>query len=380
MLLLDGRPLQSASALRGIGTYARGLVAGLAPLVEPGELQLLLARGASDPPELHRYGLRAPSVRVASLRRRTVQQATDPFLIANALRRIKPALYHGVEFGQPVAARMPVVITVHDLIPLVFPAQYPWERRARVLSLRLLPRADTVIAVSSSTARDIARHTRTPPSRITVVPEGVAPAFMPASPEDVDAVQRRFGVTRPYLLAVGAFDPRKRIRVLADVVRRVRPHHDVELVVAGEQGVFLPAVQEALDATGIASSTRLTGHVSMRELVALYSGARCLVFTSAYEGFGLPPLEAMACGAAAVVFANSSLVEIAGPAPAVPDGDAAAMADAVCTILDDDAGRARRSAASREWAARFTWQRTAEMTLDVYKQAIHQRLQRTSRQ
>jgi alpha-1,3-rhamnosyl/mannosyltransferase len=103
----------------------------------------------------------------------------------------------------------------------------------------------------------------------------------------------------------------------------------------------------------------------------VYTGPICLVFTSAYEGFGLPPLEAMACGSPAVVFANSSLVEIAGPGAAVqPDGDASAMAEAVCAILDDAAGHVRRSSAGREWAAQFTWRRAAQMTLDVYGHAL----------
>src|SRR5205807_235940 len=131
---------------------------------------------------------------------------------------------------------------------------------------------------------------------VVVVPEGIAPMFEPATPAAIDAVRHRLGITRPFLLAVGAFDPRKRIQLLADVVRRVRSRHDVELVIAGEQGNFLWPVR----------------------------GARA----------------------------------------------AAAMADAVCAILDDDSGRARRAVAGREWTAKFTWQRAAQLTFDVYKQAI----------
>ena len=370
MLLLDGRPLQSRSSLRGIGTYTRGLISGLVELGDAGEIGLLLARGAPDPPEVGLHGVRPARERIALLHP-TLQPAADPFLIARALRRIRPELYHGVEFGQPVVARVPVVVTVHDLIPFLYPRDYPWVRRSRALARRLLPRADRVIAVSQATARDVERLTRTPPSRVVVVPEGIAPIFEPATPAAIDEVRHRLGITRPFLLAVGAFDPRKRIQLLADVVRRVRSRHDVELVIAGEQGNFLWPVRGALAAAGLAACSRLAGHVTPEDLVALYTGTSCLVFTSAYEGFGLPPLEAMACGSPAAVFANSSLVEIAGPASVVqPDGDAPAMADAVCAILDDDSGRARRAVAGREWTAKFTWQRAAQLTFDVYKQAI----------
>ena len=372
MLLLDGRPLQSRSALRGIGTYTRGLLSGLADAGQAGGVELLLSRGAPEPPEARLYGLRSPEARIPTLHP-TLQPAADPFLIARALRRIQPALYHGVEFDQPLVARMPVVVTVHDLIPFLFPRHYPWVRRARLLVLRLLPRADRVIAVSQATARDVERLTGTASSRIAVIPEGVAPVFTPARDELVAAERRRLGITRPYLLAVGAFDPRKRIEVLADVVRRVRLRHDVELVIVGEQGNFLGPLRAALDAAGITALSRLAGHVPSQELVALYTGTSCLVFTSAYEGFGLPPLEAMACGSPAAVFANSSLVEVAGPAALVQqDGDGAAMAAAVCAILDDESGRAQRASAGREWAARFTWTRAAQMTLSVYEQALRQ--------
>lgn len=370
MLLLDGRPLQSRSSLRGIGTYTRGLISGLVELGEAGEIGLLLARGAADPPEVRLDGVRPARERIPLLHP-TLQPVADPFLIARALRQIRPELYHGVEFGQPVVARVPVVVTVHDLIPFLYRRDYPWVRRARALARRLLSRADRVIAISQATARDVERLTRVQPSRLVVVPEGVAPMFAPAAASAIAAVSQRLGITRPYLLGVGAFDPRKRIQLLADVVRRVRSRHDVELVIVGEQGNFLWPVRGALAAAGLAAYSRLAGHVSAEDLVALYTGTSCLVFTSAYEGFGLPPLEAMACGSPAAVFANSSLAEIAGPASVVqPDGDAAAMTDAVCAILEDDSGRARRALAGREWSAKFTWQRTAQLTLDVYRQAM----------
>jgi glycosyltransferase involved in cell wall biosynthesis len=145
----------------------------------------------------------------------------------------------------------------------------------------------------------------------------------------------------------------------------------VDLVIAGDQGTFESTVRAALRSAGIEKCSRLVGHVDQATLAALYTGAECLLFTSAYEGFGLPPVEAMACGTPVALFDNSSLPEVAGPASLmVADGDAAAMAAAVARLLGDPRERAQRSGSGLGWAARFTWKRAAEATLAVYERAL----------
>ena len=167
-----------------------------------------------------------------------------------------------------------------------------------------------------------------------MIPEGIAPVFRPASAEVQRLRREKLRLDRPFLLAVGTFDPRKRIALLAEVVRRVRQRHDVALIIAGDQGTFTQLVTDELARAGLAEHARVIGHVTTDDLVALYTAAELFVFTSAYEGFGLPPLEAMACGTPAVVFDNSSLPEVSGPAASmVPDGDAGAMAAAINRLL-----------------------------------------------
>jgi len=373
MILLDGRALQTPSAVRGIGTYVRGLLSGFLELGAPLDIELLLTRGRPDPPEV-KAPLRAASARIAAAHP-TLQPVLDPLLVARALRRLSPRLYHAVEWGQPLTpGRTPVVITVHDLISFIFPRDYPWVRRSHLGPLRLLRRADRIIAVSQSTAADLLRIAHVDPSRLVTIPEGVADVFDAVPREQIAAVRARHGLGRPYVLAVGTFDPRKRIQTLASTVRKLAGWHDVDLVIAGDQGTFGASVLAALAREGITARSHVIGHVTTDDLAALYAGSLCLLFTSAYEGFGLPPLEAMRCGTGVVMFRNSSLTEIAGPAALlVPDGDAEAMARAAAALIGDTAERSRRIGAGREWSRGFTWRRTAERTLAVYEDAMARR-------
>jgi glycosyltransferase involved in cell wall biosynthesis len=366
---MDGRPLQGASSVRGIGSYERGLLAGFAELAAPPQVSLLLSAHAEPPAEVTSAVL--PSARRIPVVHPTLQPIADTLFVANALRGVGADLYHAIEFGQPVRTRLPVVVTVHDLIPFVMPRDYPWVRRARLLGLRLLSHADAVIAVSDATRRDILRFTKTSPTKVSVIPEGIDPAFRPATAEAVQHLREQLHLDRPFLLAVGTFDPRKRIALLADVVRRVRSDHDVALVIAGDQGTFIESVTAELARAGLAEHARVIGHVTNDDLVSLYTAAEAFVFTSAYEGFGLPPLEAMACGTPAVVFDNSSIAEVSGGAACVVrDGDAAAMAAAVNRLLDDPEEHERRHSTGRAWVETFTWQRAAEMTFDVYRAVL----------
>lgn len=360
-LVIDGRALQDRSSVRGIGTYVRGLCEGLAGLGVRADL--LLRAGEPPPPEAGRLGL-GEAARIPVLKRR-IQPVADPLLVMRALRRARPALYHAVEWAQPLRSTVPVVVTVHDLIPFLYPRLYPWMRRERLLALHLLRRAGAIIAVSACTAADTVRLAHVDPARVTVVPHGVATAFSPAPAAAVAAALERLGVRGPYLLSVGTFDPRKRIDLLTGVAARLG---GITLVVAGDQGVYADAVAAAAARSGVAGRTVVTGHIPLDDLVALYSGAGCVLFTSGYEGFGLPLLEAMACATPVVSFRNSALGEVGGTAAVlVEDADTAAMAAAARRLLDDPAERAERVAAGREWAAGFTWEATARRTLEVYR-------------
>ncbi len=370
--LLDGRPLQDASAVRGIGTYVRGLLHGFERWGRAADVGLLLERGGRAP--TLPAGIAVHPCRLFAVNRH-LRPLVDPLQVRWALARQPPLLYHAVDYAQPILPPVPVVLTVHDLIPFVMPTLYPWMRRERALAMRQFRRADAVIAVSESTAADLRRLAGVDERRITVIPEGVAAPPPPAEGRIVE-VRRRLDLPARFLLAVGTFDPRKRIDLLAEVVRAVRTEHPLGLVVAGSQGNFSGAMADALMRAGVASCTRVLGHVSADDLQVLYQTGECLVFTSAYEGFGLPPLEAMAAGMPVVVFGNSSLREVVGDAGlVVTDGDVMAMAAAVRAILSNPHERERRAALGRRRAGTFTWDRAAAATLDLYSRVVDGRSQ-----
>jgi glycosyltransferase involved in cell wall biosynthesis len=356
-VLIDARPLQGPSGARGIGSYVRGLLAGLLEQGFDHNVSLLVDARLPTPsgPE---GAFVAHSVRPRYRGRFGLME--EAATMGGRLERIRPRLYHATSLALPSRSPVPLVVTLHDLIPWALGGRQMWGERSRWwLGRRLLRRADLVIAVSSHVARDAQRLARIPEERLVVVPEGVGPGFRPA-PGAAARVAERHGVRAPYLLYVGALDARKDPHGLLRAWQAARTAGaDVELVVAGSPGPQAPAELPG---------ARRLGHVSHSELVDLYSAGACFVFPSRNEGFGLPLLEAMACGCPVVAYRNSSIPEVVGEAgPLVEDGDAEALG-AAAAQLACDSGRAEMArAAGLRRARRFTWARTASETIAAYR-------------
>ena len=356
-VLIDARPLQRGDALRGIGSYLRGLLTGL--LEEGFDRQLaLLLDGRLPTPPLPSGDLRAYSVRPRySGRLGLVEEAAT---LSGRLEQIRPALYHATTLALPGRSPVPLLATVHDLIPWALRGPGLWGERSRWwLGRRLLRRADLIVAVSKATARDARRFARVAEERLLVIPEAAAPGFRPAEGA-AERVGKRHGIHAPYLLYVGALDARKQPSALPRVWRRVRAAGvDVDLVLAGAPGRQAPAYMEG---------ARRLGYLKHAELVDLYTAAGCLVFPSRYEGFGLPLLEAMACGCPVVAYRNSSIPEVVGEAGLlVPDGDVEALSDAAAQVILDARRTAELRAAGLRRARRFSWRDTARATIAAYR-------------
>jgi len=283
-------------------------------------------------------------------------------------------LYHATEHLLMPLRRVPTVLTVHDLIFKLFPRYHKrlnyWFLNA-VMPL-FVRRADAVIAISQATRRDLITHYGTPPEKITVVYEAAAPCFRPPTAEAVAAVRARYGLPERFLLTVGTIEPRKNlVRLLETLVRLRREEPKLHLVVVGSRGWLYEDFFRRRAELGLENVVHLPGYVPDADLPAVYGAATVVVMPSLYEGFGLPVLEAMACGVPVVSSRAASLPEIGGEAARYFDPtNVEEMTAVLAQVLGDADLRAEMRAAGLERAARFSWERTARETMAVYERVL----------
>ena len=285
---------------------------------------------------------------------------------------------HVPYFAPPLWKPRPVVITVHDLIPMTLP-DYRGSALVRAYTRLVAAASRTatlILTDSEASRRDVLRLLRVPTERVRTVYLAADPAFLPPGPEAVQAVRDKYGLARPYVLYLGGFDRRKNvvglIRAFSLLPRGIRDRH--HLVIAGRLpprgSDFFPDPRSAAREAGVAGGVIFLDWVPEEEKPALYGGAACFAFPSFYEGFGLPPLEAMACGAPVVASKAGSLPEIVGDGGLLVDPwDEDALAGAMARLLEDVDEREALSWKALEWARRFTWERTALETLAAYREA-----------
>jgi glycosyltransferase involved in cell wall biosynthesis len=304
--------------------------------------------------------------------------------LPGATRRADVSLVHVPYFAAPLRQRVPHVVTVHDVIPLALPA-YGGTAQMR-LYLRLVSRAARkarlVLTDSEHARSDIVARLAIPPERIRVTPLAAAGLYQPvASYADEEAVGRmraRFGLIRPFVLNVGGYDARKRlaqvIRGFALTAPAIDPSVEYDLVIAGAPHSGNPALYPPLDPViaqlGLNERVRQLGFVSDEDKRDLYRAAAAFVFASEYEGFGLTPLEALACGAPVICSNRSSLPEVVGDAGLLIDPEPQAIAAALTRVLSEPDLRARLSARAPERAKLFSWERTANLTVNAYREAL----------
>ncbi|HEV2803026.1 MAG TPA: glycosyltransferase family 1 protein [Pyrinomonadaceae bacterium] len=363
------------SGLAGVETYITNLIEALADANERHRYTLYVTRGrtAAD-----RFAGRWPHVSL----RKTLPQTPFiriPYSLPVELRRHRADLLH-VQFTAPPLSPCPVIATIHDLSFEHLPETF--KRRSWV-QLRLTVRrtartAAHIITSSEFSRRDLIETYNLAPERVTVALAAAPPHFRPATAEAVADMRRRYNIAGEYVLAVGSIQPRKNlvrlVRAYSDLRRR-RSHDKLpQLVLVGKRAWLYGETLRAVERSGVASNVLFTGYVPERDLPALYTGALCFVYPSYFEGFGLPPLEAMQCGAAVIAGDRTSLPEVVGDAGLLVNPfDEDAIGASIARLIDDAELRAELKARGQARAARFSWAETARRTLQVYEQATKEK-------
>ena len=412
----------------GIGRYVTNLARALVPLLADDE-RLTVICDPTQPIQLPSSAA-AQTIPLAVSPFSLRQQWSVPRLLRGAaltvddgrrtndkrktagLLRPSPVIYHSPYIAMPYLPGVPALLTVYDLIPLRYPAYSTARARLfiRWVTRLALRSARHVIAISEFTRRDFMAEFGLQPEQITAIPLAAAPAFQPQPPEAIAALRTRYDLPERFVLYLGSNKPHKNLTRLVEAWQMANQRMAnsewqtasrelqiavTRLVIAGAWDERYPEARELSDSSGAkaspenaelsASSNQLPiwlGRVPEADLPALYGAATTFVFPSLYEGFGLPVLEAMACGTPVICSNTSSLPEVAGEPSAgagpsaallVDPLDTEALAEALRLVLTDDGLRAELRRRGLARAARFTWQQTAAATLAIYRQEAHRR-------
>ncbi|MFQ5458593.1 MAG: glycosyltransferase family 4 protein [Myxococcota bacterium] len=363
-VLLDARAI--AAPLHGIARYGWNLLRAYAAMETGHHFHVIFGPGPLP------GSFEAPSNFTIT------RVPVAPYGIAEQLRmprylaRVDCDLHHALTYTAPLASRRPLVLSVFDLIHLRYPREYSALHPLyyRLVVGPLARRARVVITLSEASRRDIALRLGADPARVRVTPLAADPAFRPPSPDDMARLEAAFGLAPGYVLHLSNYRSHKRAESVVEAYALLRARGDVKapLVLAGNP----PArFRNWLARDGRGTGVRVLGDIGEGDLPRLYGAAAVFVFPSLCEGFGLPPLEAMACGTPVIVSNVSSLPEVVGgDALLVDPADTRGIADAIALVLSDAALAAdlRERGAAR--AATFSWDRVARETLALYDEAL----------
>jgi glycosyltransferase involved in cell wall biosynthesis len=373
-IVIDARRIRDF----GIGTYIRSLVRALSAIDQKNRYTLV--SGPDDMRDL--IGL--PENFSRAIYSGQDERHLDNVFFPMFLRGLAPDLVHVPLNRVPLLMIQPYVVTVHDLANLLFEWEEHSKLRIQLRRLRLkrgLARASEVIAVSEATRRDVEQLARVPPDRLRLVYNAPDPGFSVSDgageDEERSRIMERYQIQRPFLLYAGNIRRHKNIPRLVEAFAVVRGqlashpgYHDLRLVIIGDNISQYPAVRQAVIRSRSEHVVRFLGFVPFETLRYFYQTAAAFVFPSRYEGFGLPPIEAMACGTPVVTSNVSSLPEVVGDAAVLINPENVFdIVRGIREVLLDDELRATLITRGREQAARFSWSRTARQVLEIYEEA-----------
>jgi glycosyltransferase involved in cell wall biosynthesis len=361
---VDARLMQHQPA--GITRYTRHLLQELAKLNDHDEFIVFQHR---------RH--RTPLIEKTNFRRATlyapVHTHLEQWMLPVELARFSLDLLHSTDFIPPLYTTVPTVITVHDLAFLHWPHFLTKDSAAYYGQIdRAVRHAEHIIVPSESTKQDLTAMLGVPPAKISVIYEAADELFVPLPIEETRAeVMAKYKLPESYILFVGTIEPRKNVDGLIRAFHHLRNKYginDTALVIAGGKGWLYNETLELIRQLNLEQSVKLVGRVVDAELHKLYVAARCHVHAAHYEGFGLPPLEAMACGTPTIVSNVSSLPEVVGDAALLVDpSNWEEIAVAIHRVLSDDQLHAELREKGLQRARFFNWESAARRTMEVYQ-------------
>jgi glycosyltransferase involved in cell wall biosynthesis len=361
--------------LAGNESYAVNLIEALAEIDQTNLYMLYVTKPAA----IDRFANRWPNFKVRQTLPHT-PLVRIPLTLSAELRRNPVDVLH-VQFTAPPFAPCPVVTTIHDLSFEHLPETFKRRSRAqlRLTVRRTARKAALILTLSEFSRRDIIETYAVDPERVIVTPAAAPTHFKPVDDEtELAKIRERYGIGANYLLSLGSIQPRKNLTRLIEAfqwLRKSRPDDTPpQLVIAGKRGWLDDEIFRAAQQDGLNESVKFIGYVPEEELPALYSGAMCFVYPSYFEGFGLPVLEAMQCGAPVIAGNQTSLPEVAGDAALLFDPfDTRALGEAIARVIDHSDYRAELRAKGLKRAAEFSWIATARLTLKAYEGAAASR-------
>jgi glycosyltransferase involved in cell wall biosynthesis len=368
----------------GIGTYIRNLIQALAAVDLHNQYTLVIS-----PENLRELPALPENFEVATYGRRDSDLA-DHFAFPVFLRNLPADLYHIPVNRVPLLMRKPYVVTIHDMASLLFDTGRSLRNNLRQYQFRRgLLRADRVIAVSAATRRDVVNLMGVQPQRIRLVYSAPSPEFFQhgrvadaraAGPEtealEQHRILERYQIHYPFLLYAGAIRPQKNIPRLVEAFAIARAglanhaeYHDLRLIIIGDEISRYPAVRQAVIQSRVEDAVRFLGFVPFDTMRVFYEAAAAFVFPSLYEGFGLPPLEAMASGTPVITSAMSSLPEVVGEAAMLVNPENVFdIARGIKEVLLNRELRAKLTDEGRIHAAKYSWKNTAQQVLEIYRE------------
>lgn len=368
-IAIDGLPL--CDPLTGVGHYTLELARHLA---SSGEDEVLVISPRAFIPSLAAAN-NATNLSFIHIRVNPVTRYWWSLGLPGYIRKNQVEVFHGTNFEVPLRGNRPSVVTIHDLSQILY-SQTHERRRARRARQRLplMTRTATIVITPTEAVRqEVHKHLQVPLNRIVAIAEAARSSFRPLDLKSTATVLEQLQITRPFVLYVGTVEPRKNLLTLVRAFEEVVSDRDLplRLVMAGRKGWMVDDLYRHVRQSPVAEQIIFTGYLSDDDLCALYSSCAIFVYPSLYEGFGLPPLEAMACGAPVIASRIPSLSETVGEAALlVAPTDTRELAHDIIRLLQDEDLRKQMAQNGMRRAAELRWEQTARLTRAVYDQAL----------